>query len=108
MKHIVYFASEENGYELEKTEFATLEEAMKCVGQYGVVEGVDFGEETIPNEIEANGFGYATTDDNGYHLIVGIATEGHGDSLMEIINDVREDFVEMFGDEYLDELEDED
>ena len=114
-KFYVYFGTEENAYEVEKSEaFNTIEEAIADVKEYIDCECGSFGTDTITNfweeksevsnvldsiteEMNLNGYGYEYLQNlHGYTIILGIAKYGYCQKMRSVLNEERNEIAKLF------------
>jgi len=108
-KYFVYFGTEENAYEIEKSKaFKTMEKAVEDVKEYLNVECNPFESEkvdkelkpsidTIVEELKAKGYGYEYLENiHGYTIILGIAKNGYCKNLRKVFTDYRQEIANLF------------
>ena len=108
-KYFVYFGTEENGYEVEKSDaFKTMDKAVEDVKEYVTIECNPFNSErvneelkpsidTIVKELNTNGYGYEYLENvHGYTIILGIAKNGYCKNLRKVFTENRQEIANLF------------
>lgn len=104
-KYFVYFGTEENAYEVEKSNaFKTIEKAVEDVKEYvNPFKSEKVDEELKPfinnivEEVKTKGYGYECfEDENGYTIILGIAKNGYCKNLRKVFTENRQEIVKLF------------
>lgn len=97
--YFVYYATEENAYEIEKSQPLTGQEALQLAKSYIEEHAPSEVEEAMKeiNDFKEEGGTYEFEDDyKGYVMIVGIAPKGKLCNVIRTINDYRKEIVGMF------------
>ena len=114
-KYFVYFGTEENAYEVEKSKpFKTIADAIADAKEYIDSECGSFGTDTITNfwdeksevsnildsiteEVMMDGYGYEYLQNlHGYTIIIGIAKYGSCQKMRSILNEERNEIAKLF------------
>ena len=99
MKTFVYYATEENGFEIDKYEVTEPMEFVRRLMQDDYLQTDEIGSaiEDMTNDFNKNGFAtYETEQGQGYTIIIGIAKQGKCNNVRGEINSLRSEFNEMW------------
>ena len=104
-KYFVYFGTEENVYEVEKSKpFNNITDALADAKDYIDSECGSFGEDAVSNildsiteEVNLDGYGYEYLQNlHGYTIIIGVAKYGYCQKMRSILNEERQEIVKLF------------
>lgn len=96
-KYFFYYGTEENAYEIDKLTYDNADQAIAEVE--GVLEGSDeqINKDKFKKEIEEDGYALVETENaHGYHIVVGIATQGHCKNISSLLHDYRREIIACF------------
>lgn len=96
-KYFFYYGTEENAYEIDKLTYDNVDQAIAEVED--VLEGSDeqINKDEFKKEVEEDGYAFVETiNPHGYHILVGIATQGHCQKFSRVLRAYRRDFIACF------------
>lgn len=92
-KYNVYYATEENAYEIEKYAADTLPKALKAMKDIVEENEGEFDRNEIKKNVSEHGHDYLEMESvQGYNIVIGIAEEDN-DDIDCLLNDYREEFI---------------